>query len=409
MWRGLAALCGWGLISAGVTFAGATPALAESAGCATTDRNTGSSADAGNDIEQATKLTTTQTSALAVTNFSNFVNARVKSRFNSAPSPKRKSVSATDQADSGDELKQLASLLQVDMLVPAARQALDDGNFDRLLILGTNMADKALDVIGRPYGLWFRGASTFVDHEKSGGDYSGTELSLGGGADYRFRKDLLTGLAVSYERGAIDNTTFNTGDLTSEGATVAPYVGWRPIPELTLDANIGVGSLEYSSQRDDGAIAAQFDGLRAFGSLNGTGAFHFGLLRLSPTAGVLYFNERQDGYTDSSGVSVSEQTVSLGRLSSGMEIGYTMGQQSIGFGFEPYTRLAGEWDFVRPDTVALTSGETVRPGQYGANLAGGLNLFNGEGLSGKFEGSLDSIGRADYENFTVQGSVRYGF
>jgi outer membrane autotransporter protein len=409
MWQRLAVLCAWGLVSAGVTFVGPTRALAESAGCAAADANTGSSAAVGCDTEQATKLTTAQTSALAVANLSNFVNATVKSRFNSAPSPKRKSVSATDQATGNDELKQLVSVFQVDRLVPAAQQALNDGNYDGLMIVGTNMTDKALGVIGRPYGLWFRGASAAVDQEKSGGAYSGTELSLGGGADYRFGKSRLAGLAVAYERGDIDNTAFSTGDLTSEGATLAPYFGWRPMPELTLDASVGVGSFEYSALRDDGTIGAQFDALRAFGSLNGTGAFLFGSLRLTPTAGVLYFNEQQDGYTESSGVSVSEQTVSLGRLSSGMEIGYTLGQEYIGFGLEPYTRFAGEWDFVRPDAAALTSGETIRPGPYGANLAGGLNLFNDEGLSGKFEGSLDSIGRADYENFTVQGSVRYGF
>jgi len=409
MWQRLAVLCTWGLVSAGVTFVGPTRALAESAGSAAADTSTGNATRVGSDMEQSAKLTTAQTSALAVASLSNFVNATVKSRFNSAPSPKRKSVSAAEQATRNDELRQLVSVLQVDKLVPAAQQALNDGNYDGLMIVGTSMADKALGVFGRPYGLWFRGASAVVDQEKSGGAYSGTELSLGGGADYRFGKDKLTGLAVAYERGNIDNTVFDNGGLTSEGATLAPYFGWRPMPALTLDGSVGVGSFEYNALRDDGTIGAQFDALRAFGSLNGTGAFRFGALRLSPTAGVLYLNEQQDGYTDSSGVSVSDQTVSLGRLSSGMEIGYTLGPQYIGFGLEPYTRFAGEWDFMQPDAAALTSGETLQYSPYGANLAGGLNLFNGDGLTGKFEGSLDSIGRADYENFTVQGSVRYGF
>lgn len=409
MWRRLTALCAWGLISAGVTCAGATTALADSAGCAAVDSNGGCSATSSNDRKRATKLTTTQTSALAVTSVSTFVNATVKSRFGVKPSPKPQSFSAVDQkADVDQELKQVASVLPADMLVPAARQALNEGNFDRLLIAGAKVADKALDAIGRPYGLWLRGRSAIVDNERSGGAYDGTALSLAGGADYKFHNDMLAGLAVAYERGDID-TTFNTGDLTSEGATVAPYIGWRPIPALTLDANIGVSALDYTALRSDGAAAARFDAFRMFGSLNGTGAFHFGSLRVSPTAGLQYFQERQDGYTDSSGLSISEQTVGGGRLSSGMEIGYTLEQEYIGFGLEPYVRSSGEWDFGRPVAVALTTGETVRPARYGGNLAGGLNLFNDKGLTGKLEGSLDNIGRADDESATIQGSVRYGF
>lgn len=407
MWRRLATLCAWGLISAGVTSAGATPAMAGPAGCAAADNNSSSSADVGSDMKQATELTTAQTSALAVANFSNFVNATVKSRFDSGPSAKRKSVSATDR-ENDDDLKQLASLLPANMLVPAAQQALNDGNFDRLLIAGAKVADKAIDAIGRPFGLWFRGASTFVDDDWSAGAYNGTELSLGAGADYRFRKDMVAGLAVAYERGNID-TSFATGDLTGDGTTVAPYVGWRPIPELTLDTNIGVSALDYTSQRSDDADVARFDAQRIFGGLNGSGAFHFGSLRLSPTAGLLYFEERQGGYTDSSGVSISEQAVSGGRLSSGIEASYTFDQEYAGFGLEPYVRFVGKWDFVQQDAVTLTTGETVRPGQYSGNLAGGLNLFNDAGLTGDLKGSLDRIGHADYENVTVQGSIRYGF
>jgi len=408
MWRRLAVLCAWGLISTGVTFAGAAPALAASAGCAAADSDSCSSANVGGDMEQTAKLTTAQTSALAVRNLSNFVNATVKGRFGVRPSPQPQSFPVAGQTDGDDEPNALATVLQADTLVPAAQQALNEGNFDRLLIAGARMANKALGAIGRPYGLWLRGASTFVDHEKSGGAYSGTELTLGGGADYRFDNTMLAGLAVTYERGDIDST-FNAVDLTGEGATVAPYVGWRPIPELTLDASIGVSALDYNAQHGDGEVTAQFEALRTFGSVNGTGAFHLGSLRLSPTTGLQYLEERQDGYTDSSGGSISEQTVRVGRFRGGMEIGYTLERENIGFGLEPYVRSSGEWDFRRPAAVVLASDETIRPGRYGGNVAGGLNLFNDDGLTGNLEGSLDSIGRADYESVTIQGSIRYGF
>lgn len=407
MWRRLAALCAWGLISAGMTFAGAAPALAEAAG-STAAASDGGSVNVGNDMEQTTKVTTAQTSALAVGNLSNFVHATVKSRFGMAPSSQPQSVSVADQKDAGDELNELATVLQTDMLVPAAQQALNEGNFDHLLVAGAKMANKALDAVGRPYGLWFRGASTLVDHEKTAGAYSGSTLSLGGGADYRFGNKILAGLALTYEQGDIA-ATFNSVDLAGEGATVAPYIGWRPLPQLMLDASIGVSTLDYNAQRSDNGVSAQFDALRVFGGLNGTGTFRFGPLRLSPTAGLQYLEERQDSHSDGGGVSISDQTVNVGRLRSGMEIGYTLDREYIGFGLEPYVRSSGEWDFQQPAAVTLSTDETVNPSRYGGGLAGGLNLFNDNGLTGKVEGRLDSIGRADYESVAIQGSVRYGF
>jgi hypothetical protein len=392
-----------------MTIADATPALADDAGSVTAESNDGGSSDVRKDTKQATKPSTALTSAMAMANFSNFVDTTAKNRFADTPTPKPQSFPTTDQTARDEEVKRLASLLQADMLVPATQQALNEGNFDSLLIAGAKVADKVLDAIGRPYGMRFRGASVSISDDQSRGAYAGTELSLGGGADYRFHKDMLAGLAMAYERGGI-NTAFDTGGRTSEGATVAPYVGWRPIPELTLATRIGVSALGYSAAHDDGANTAGFDALRLFGSLNGTGAFHFGSLRLSPTAGLRYSEERQDGYTDGSGVAISEQTVSFGRLSSGLEVGYRLEQEYIGLGLEPYLRFAGDWDFVRPDDVSTAAGATAHRSQYAANLAGGLNLFNDAGLTGDLEGSLDRIGRADEErNVTIRGSLRYGF
>ena len=366
-----------------------------------------SDADVGNDLKQAAELTTAQTSALAVTNFSNFINAAVARRFTAGPAGVPPAFSETAHGQPDDTWAQVASLLPADALVAGVQQVLGDGGTDRLLLAGAQLADNVLDAANRPFGIWVNGAATFVDYDRAGGAYSGHVLSLGGGADYQIDDGLLAGLALAYERGNID-TTFNTGDLISNGVSIAPYVGWQPLPDLTLDANAGISLLNYDTARSGGTVTAGYDALRVFGSVNASGSFRFEGLRLSPLAGVLYFQERQDPYTDSTGTAVAGQTVRLGRFSGGLEAGYTVMVYEA-FGVEPYMRLEGEWDFVRPGSVILTTGEIVRPGQYGGSVAGGLNLFDGSGFTGNVEASLDSIGRADYDSLTLQGTLRFAF
>lgn len=260
---------------------------------------------------------------------------------------------------------------------------------------------------GRPFGLWVNGAASFLDSTAEGGAYSGDVLSLALGADYAIGEDVLAGLALGYERGDID-TGFNASELTSSGFTVAPYVGWQPIEELVLDASVGVAVLGYDTRRNSGTVESSFDATRAFAALNATGNFRFDGLRLSPLAGVLYFREEQDGYTDSGGTTVGSQTIDLGRFTAGVEAGYRFGLGE-GLAIEPYARIEGEFDFIEAGEVRLTTGESYRPGRYGGSVAGGLNLFSAAGFAGSVEASYDSLGRDNYDSFTVQGTVRFAF
>ncbi|MGF1623641.1 MAG: autotransporter outer membrane beta-barrel domain-containing protein [Alphaproteobacteria bacterium] len=381
--------------------------------------------DVGSDPAQAAQLVTVQTSVIGVTNFSGFVNSAVARRFTAGPADASGQVAeamvplrplggasgssglAGGDSGSGGERVQIASLLPVGQLMGAATGALSGGGFEQLAVAGAQLADTALAAADRPFGLWINGAASFVDSSKDGGQFSGDVLSLGVGGDYAVNERLLVGLAVGYERGDID-TGFNAGDLTSNGFTAAPYVGWQPFDELVLDATAGVTFLDYEISRSSGTIQGDYAATRAFAAINATGNFRFDRLRLSPLGGLLYFRETQQGYTDSAGTTVDEQTIDLGRLTAGVEAGYTF---DIGeaLAIEPYARLEGEFDFIEAGSVTLTTGETFRPGRYGGSVAGGLNMFSGSGFSGNLEASYDSLGRDSYDSVTIQGTLRFAF
>jgi outer membrane autotransporter protein len=384
-------------------------------------------ADVGTDPGQASRLVTVQTSTAAVASFSSFINSAVARRLGAGPAAPAGTVAESlpgatgvpggilaggaptgeGPAGPGRVPTQVASLLPVGQLMGAATSAIDGGSLTPLAVAGAQLADNALAAADRPFGLWISGAATFLDNHADGGQYAGEVLSLAGGADHAISETLLVGVALGYERGDI-NTTFNAGDLVSNGFTAAPYAGWQPIPELVLDATVGVTFLDYDLSRAAGAVEGAFDATRAFGAINATGIFRFDRLRLSPLAGVLYFREMQDGYTDSAGTVVDGQTIDLGRLTAGVEAGYgiPLGERLV---LEPYARLEGEFDFIEADAVTLTTGERFRPGRYGGSVAGGLNLISGQGFAGTIEASYDAIGRDDFDSVTVQGTLRFAF
>lgn len=383
--------------------------------------------DVSSNPGQASELVTVQASTLAVTNFASFVNSAVSRRLVAIPgiggsgaTPASRGGSSglvgadplagtapEESSASVDRRVQVASLLPVGQLFGAATSAIGGGGFAQLAVAGAQLADSALAAADRPLGLWVNGAATFLDNDADGGQYSGHVLSLAGGADYLITDGLLVGLSLGYERGDID-TSFNAGDLVSNGFTAAPYVGWQPIPELVLDASVGVTLLDYEIERAGNTIEGDFDATRGFAAINATGIFRFDRLRLSPLGGVLYFRERQDGYTDSAGTIVDEQTVDLGRLTAGVEAGYGFALSEAST-LEPYARVEGEFDFIQADEVTLTTGEKFRPGRYGGSVAGGLNLISGPDLTGNVEASYDGIGRGSYDSVTVQGTLRLAF
>jgi outer membrane autotransporter protein len=389
-----------------------------------------SDVSSGNDVNtdpaQASQLITVQTSTLAVSNISSFINSAVARRLGAGPSVGESGTVAESLGGSGalgaagplaggamaggltaGSPVQVASLLPLGQLVGAATSAISGGGYTQLAVAGAQLADNALAAADRPFGLWVNGAASFLDSDEDGGEYSGDVLSLGGGGDYAINETLLVGLALGYERGDID-TTFNAGDLTSSGFTAAPYVGWQPIPELVLDASIGVTVLDYDISRASDTIEGEFGATRAFVGVNATGNYRFDAIRLSPLAGLLYFREKQDGYTDSAGTAVDGQTIDLGRLTGGAEAGYTLDLDDK-LALEPYVRLELELDFIQADEVTLTTGESFRPGRYGATVAGGVNLISATGFAGNLEASYDSLGRDSYDSVTIQGTLRFAF
>ena len=87
-------------------------------------------------------------------------------------------------------------------------------------------------------------------------DYDGSVTSASLGIDTRLGAGVLTGLAVSQARGAVDYTASGaSGEFTTSLTSVNPYVGWRMAGGMKLWAVAGYGSGEVEVA--DGSASTQ--------------------------------------------------------------------------------------------------------------------------------------------------------
>lgn len=208
------------------------------------------------------------------------------------------------------------------------------------------------------------------------------------------------------------STVYNAGDLDTTSYGVVPYVAWRATDELTLNfiANYSFGSADTTRVTPAGASATgSYDTRRWFLQ----GGIDYEIIKGNWAFGarteLSYGEESNDGYTESIGNVVGEQTNVLGTWRIGGQVGYTFTLDEAGGGFaEPYVMFGYELDFERtqirvPVGVAPHANDNDQ-----FNIGGGMNVYIGDNWSANIEG-LGAIGRTDIGNWLLSGTLRYQF
>jgi outer membrane autotransporter protein len=181
-----------------------------------------------------------------------------------------------------------------------------------------------------------------------------------------------------------------------------PYLSARLAQNLyfTTRAAWGVSSNTVSPF---GTYDDDFDTDRWLASAELTGNWNFGNWRITPSAGVTYVEENQHSYTDSRGVRVPSQTVSLGEVAFGPEIAYRYLADN-GIVFEPHISMNGLWDFDSP-TGGEVVGYIASDSEIRAAVKGGLMARMTGGASFRMVGTFDGIGADGFDAFGAQGWV----
>lgn len=271
--------------------------------------------------------------------------------------------------------------------------------------LNSRDAGRAGGAGDKRWGVFLQGAFTNIENNQAGVQFDGNLYNLVGGIDYLVNDRLVVGLALGYETSDID-TTFNRGTIESDGFTIAPYLGFSLSKNWSIDLSGGYSDISYDTTRNSSAVRGSFDGERWFVAANLNGNYAMNRWRLMPKVGVLYFEEDQDRPVETGAGAINTgtgSTVKLGRIYAGGRVGYAFNAVT------PYVKLIGEYDFERPNSVAIGNGTFTNDDELGAQTGLGMMFRASNSVSGQLEASYDSLGRSDLDVYTISARMRVQF
>lgn len=303
-------------------------------------------------------------------------------------------------------ISRLTRHLPFEQLVTAGESAFAGAGYDRLVVTGVDIADRALRLAGRPTGLRLQGSTRMIRGASPTGGYTGQGTALGVSSARSIGQDVVAGLTFGTERDLVESRDRSSA-LLNRGVTAAAELGWRMAPDTTLHAAVGTSLLGRDITSHGGAVTAVTGAHREFVSLRSEFAMEANGFRLSPSSTLQFTTEVQDPYTDSAGVHFSDRIQHYGRLTASVEVGYAF-DLSRGE-IDVYANVQGDWDFIHPDRVTLTTGRWDHDLAARAGAAGGVALTSQTGFASGLEVRNDAIGPDGLNATTLSGSIRFSF
>jgi hypothetical protein len=260
-----------------------------------------------------------------------------------------------------------------------------------------------------PWGLWASGTSSFFEDDFASTAFDADAWAVNLGADFSPRKNWVFGVAWGYEETDID-TSFNSGGTDVSSWSIVPYMGAilseasEGAFELSFDMAGGYTNVDIDQFRRQGTaspVTSSTGSDRVFFSTNLTATRQVGNFYLSGTAGLLLARDKTDGFTESDGTVIGDQTSRLGQLSFGTEVMY------VHDAWMPFVSLIYDREFNNEDLVTATAPQPANDDdQFRLNL--GLRAILTERWSGTFEYGT-TLGREDFNSDTFSLQVRGQF
>ncbi|MEM8644309.1 MAG: autotransporter outer membrane beta-barrel domain-containing protein, partial [Pseudomonadota bacterium] len=181
-----------------------------------------------------------------------------------------------------------------------------------------------------------------------------------------------------------------------DGWMVGPYVSGRLYENLFFDWRAAWGSAD-NKVSPFGTYTDSFDSDRFLTTARLTGNWTSGAWRLTPSATIKYGEEDQKAYMDTNGFRITGQTVALGKIEFGPEVGYRW-DLADGTLIEPHISLVGVWNYQDGGNFVV-AGTPVDPGDFTGRLEGGVTVQMPSGLSARGAVAYDGMG-TEYDAVT---------
>lgn len=264
------------------------------------------------------------------------------------------------------------------------------------------------------WDIWLAAEASGVRDDRAGErsktDFATVQL----GVDYLLREDLIVGAMAQYDwmedeaREVFTNAGAVRGaQVQGNGWMAGPYAVWRVKDSLTVD---GLAMFGESDNRVNplGLYSDDFETERYMVQANVTGEMRSGPWTVRPQAGITQFKETQSAYTDSLGIKIPSQDISLGRFRAGPEVAWR-NEFRDGSWLQLSGRLDAIWDYDSADLLTesgfLSSDET----DLRADARIGVATQTKWGPLVRLEVGIAGLGAGDFRAETARIEIRVPF
>ena len=318
------------------------------------------------------------------------------------PDDDRNTNSITDQDDA---LRRIAMMGSFDSSTGQGMQMLGLGPTDQGTTGGASGIDgRSAFATTTPFTVWGHGSFTAVDNDHVNGTtdsrYDGDVWGYNIGLDYRFADALIAGLSLGYNDTDL-TTAFNNGSYQESGWVASPYVIYRPMENLTIAGEAGYGMGDIDVTRDNGAVSGNTESDMWYAALTTSyRARPIETLPVSLTPSLAFIAARKtvDAYRESDGTNNDTSRSNTRQIRPAIEAAYDF-TPTQSLTISPFLETGLIHDF----TDEINNDKTA------FNIGGGVRLSDRlTGLDAALEGNY-LAGRADYTEYTIGGTITYGF
>lgn len=272
-------------------------------------------------------------------------------------------------------------------------------------------------------GIWVQAFGMTADQERRNG-ISGFDVDTYGvaaGADSRVADHTRLGVSASYGNTDLQGT--GAGRQTDIDSYQVNLYGTHDMGRWFVDGLVGYAWQRYDSTRNITAAStianADYDGhtytLRANTGYRldaGNG------IQVIPNAGLTYFNNNIDGYTETGAGALNLRVDDTDAQSLFGRVGFDLAKEfeSSGMIIRPTVRAAYLYDFLaeEAETTALFTGggasfrvTDARPERSSFNLGASLNVMTTQSVT--LSADYDYVGRSNYDAHSGMLRARFGF
>ena len=307
--------------------------------------------------------------------------------------------------DRNDALRRMAMMGSFDSSTGLGMQMLGLGPTDQGDVGGAGGIDgRAAFDTATPFTVWGHGSFTSVDNDYVNGTndsrYDGDVWGYNVGLDYRFADALIAGISLGYNDTDL-TTAFNNGSYQETGWVASPYVIYRPIANLTITGEAGYGMGDIDVTRDNNAVSGTTESDIWYAAL--TTSYRVRPIEtlpvsLTPSLAFLAARKTVDAYAESDGTNNATSRSNTRQIKPAIEAAYdfTPTQSLI---ISPFIETGLIYDFT----------DEINDDKTAFNIGGGVRLSDAvTGLNAALEGTY-LAGRADYTEYTIGGTITYGF